>query len=290
LQRTKSESNGEKAYLNHEEVIMKIHGHQRTKGNNIITFKPEGNDATNFRIIQKLHSLALASIPSPQADLTSFEAAASRFRHDEIGRGFDKNFPEEEQLPKRLQVEISDVIQDGAIKARMFVNGKQVGNDLTDNSYDSDGYRFHDVFHLAYAAVLGWSPVIRQFLNCKRKSNLITDEVEDGGRAKATEEGISILVFAHAKRRKFYAGMSHVDDSVLKTIKSMTEHLEVSQCSTHDWEKAILDGYAVWRKIHQNSGGIITIDRANRSIIYHARQADLGSHINRKSIWMKNAA
>ncbi|MGW7530630.1 hypothetical protein ACWGJ5_46485, partial [Streptomyces sp. NPDC054783] len=30
-----------------------------------------------------------------------------------------------------------------------------------------DDYRFHDAFHLAHAAVLGWSPVSRFLLGCK---------------------------------------------------------------------------------------------------------------------------
>lgn len=37
-------------------------------------------------------------------------------------------------------------------KMRAHVNGEQVGDDLTDNADDPDGYRFHDVFHLGYVA------------------------------------------------------------------------------------------------------------------------------------------
>lgn len=60
-------------------------------------------------------------------------------------------------------------------------------------------YRFHDVFHLAYAAVLGWSPVLRALLKCKRKSHPWLDENQDGARAILIEEGISTFVFNHAK-------------------------------------------------------------------------------------------
>ena len=37
---------------------------------------------------------------------------------------------------------------------KAFINKKQIGNDLTDNSYISDGYRFHDVFHFSYKNIL----------------------------------------------------------------------------------------------------------------------------------------
>jgi hypothetical protein len=36
-------------------------------------------------------------------------------------------------------------------------------------------------------------------LGCKRKSNPRIDEVEDGGRAKAIEEGVAALVFQYAE-------------------------------------------------------------------------------------------
>ena len=67
----------------------------------------------------------------------------------------------------------------------MTMDGAPLGNELTDNAYENDGYRYHDVFHLAYAAVLGWSPVIRKLMDRKRKSDPQIDRIEDGGRATA---------------------------------------------------------------------------------------------------------
>ena len=82
---------------------------------------------------------------------------------------FDQAFPVGERLPRRFRVEFGeDVLPDG-VKVKMTMDGKPLGNELTDNAYENDGYRYHDVFHLAYAAVLGWSPVIRKLMNRKRK-------------------------------------------------------------------------------------------------------------------------
>ena len=117
---------------------------------------------------------------------------------------FDSDFPEHERLPRRFEVELRSVEIDGRKKMRALIDGEQVGDDLTDNAYDRDGYRFHDVFHYAFAAMLGWSPVVRGLLNRKRKSRSEVDEVEDGGRAAAIEEGISAIIFDHAKGRSFY--------------------------------------------------------------------------------------
>ncbi|MGB7443428.1 MAG: nucleoside triphosphate pyrophosphohydrolase family protein [Coleofasciculaceae cyanobacterium] len=186
-----------------------------------------------------------------------------------MGNSFDGGFPEHERLPRKFEVEITEVFQDNSIKMKAFVKGKQIGNDLTDNSYTNDGYRFHDVFHLAYAGVLGWSPVTRQLLGgCKRKSNFKVDEVEDGGRAKAIEEGISALVFSYARNHAFLEGVSAIDYHLLRTIKEMTSQLEVAQCSLRDWEKAILISYEVWRQVDKNRGGIVVVDLDACSITY----------------------
>jgi NTP pyrophosphatase (non-canonical NTP hydrolase) len=184
---------------------------------------------------------------------------------------FDTDFPQHECLPRRFAVEITEVSKDNSVKMKAFVNGQQIGNDLTDNSYANDGYRFHDVFHLAYAGVLGWSPVTRALIGgYKRKSSSKVDEVEDGGRATAIEEGISALVFSYAKDHNFLDGISTIDYQLLKTIKNMTSHLEVSRCSLGDWEKAILMGYQAWCQVNKNRGGTVSIDLDERSIIYQS--------------------
>jgi len=181
---------------------------------------------------------------------------------------FDGGFPQNECLPRQFIVEITEVNQDDSVKMRAFIDGQQIGNDLSDNSYSSDGYRFHDVFHLSYVAVLGWSPVIRSNLKLKRKSNPRIDEVEDGGRAIAIEEGLSALVFSYAKDHNFLEGVAALDYQLLKTIKNMSSHLEVARCSLGDWEEAILAGYEVWRQVEKNRGGTVVVDIDARSITY----------------------
>lgn len=189
------------------------------------------------------------------------------------GYFFDKNFPENERLPRQFEVEIIEVSKKNSVKLQALIDGKkfEFGSELTDNSYEGDGYRYHDVFHLSYLAVLGWSPVIRKLLERKRKSNFLIDEVEDGGRAGVIEEGISALVFSYAKNHHFLEGVTEIDYEFLKTIKNMTTNLEVSQCSLGDWEKAILVGYEVWRQVKKNKGGKVVIDIDSQSISYQVK-------------------
>ena len=159
---------------------------------------------------------------------------------------FDEHFPPEEQIPRTMDVSIRSI---GDREVVTLINGISFGEQLSDNRYDDDGYRFHDVFHISYATFLGWSPMVRSLLKCKRKSDPLVDEVEDGGRSRVIEEGISAMVFSYAERRKYLEGAGGVDEKVLKTIKDMTDHLEVRNCTQAEWERAITEGFKIWRHV-----------------------------------------
>jgi len=187
-------------------------------------------------------------------------------RHRITRDPFDRFAEPNERFPRQFDVQLTQAIEGDYVKSRAFLNGKQIGNDITDNAYSNDGYRFHDVFHLAYAAVLGWSPVTRKLLAIKRGSNKKVREVQDGGRASAIEEGISAFVFEYAREHNSLDGATRIDGDLLKLIKNATRNLEVSACTAAEWEHAILTGYAAWRVIENNSGGWIRVDLDARTI------------------------
>ncbi|MES2850553.1 MAG: nucleoside triphosphate pyrophosphohydrolase family protein [Bacteroidota bacterium] len=181
---------------------------------------------------------------------------------------YDELSPEHEQLPRKFFVTIYDTVENNVHVARSFIDDQQVGDDLTDNSYLDDGYRFHDVFHLSYVAILGWSPVFRKNTNNKRRSNPAINEVEDGGRAAVIEEGISALVFAYAKEHNWLENITSIDDSLLKTVMGMASHLEVKNKVAAEWEITILKGFEVWRNVMKNKGGKVLIDMQEKNISY----------------------
>lgn len=176
---------------------------------------------------------------------------------------FDEPFPPAEQLPRVLDVEVKT---NAAGKVECLVDGAPLGDCLSDNAYQDDGYRFHDVFHLSYAAVLGWSPIVRSLLNRKRRSDKQIDDVEDGGRAKVIDEAVSAIVYDYARKHRFFDGVTAIDFGMLKTIQSLVSHLEVGRCSLGDWENAILQGYAAWRIVRSHNGGMLHIDLHRRTI------------------------
>ncbi len=180
---------------------------------------------------------------------------------------FDEGYPEHERFPRKLQVALrTETYPNGRSVVQAYVGDKRLGDHLTDNAYVRDGYRFHDSFHFAFAAVLGWSPITRWLLGRKRKSRPEVDEVEDGARAKAAEEAISLFVFSHAKEYNWLEGKASVSSEMLRAVKWMANGLEVSQCSTGEWEDAIIQGFTAWRSIERNHGGVMTLDLDQRTI------------------------
>ncbi|WP_407185158.1 nucleoside triphosphate pyrophosphohydrolase family protein [Bradyrhizobium centrosematis] len=187
---------------------------------------------------------------------------------------FDAGLPEDERLPRRFEVELVDIEGEDRQRVRVVIDGRPFGAELTDNAYDPDGYRFHDVFHFAYAAVLGWSPITRALLRRKRKSRPLLDEVEDGGRAAVIEEGVAALAFEYARRHRFLESVAALDFQLLRTIKDMTSYLEVRQCTTGEWEQAILQGFNVWRAVLSARGGRISVDLDARCITFQGPSRD----------------
>jgi hypothetical protein len=184
---------------------------------------------------------------------------------------FDSSFPEQERLPRRFNVQFEEVRAVPDAKVRITIDDQTIGDSITDNSHSNDFYRFHDVFHFSYVAVLGWSPCVRNMLRRKRKSDPKIDEVEDGARAIITEEAISLLVFSYAKQGSLFTESGRVDHILLKTIGRLVADFEVSNRSSSEWEKAILMGYEIFRSLVENRKGVVKVDMVNRELSFSSR-------------------
>lgn len=181
---------------------------------------------------------------------------------------FDEGSPAHEQLPRHLVVDIAEVEIDGRKMSQLSRNGTRLGDPLTDNREDDDDYRFHDVFHLSYAAHLGWSPTLRRLLRVKRKSDPHIDEVQDGARAVLIEEGIATWIFNHGQRLALFEGMTSLDYGLLKSVRRFVAGYEAETCPLWLWEAAILRGYEIFRAASEHRGGRVTVDLNDRSIRY----------------------
>jgi len=210
--------------------------------------------ALAHRFDLSLDDVAVASIEKIKDRWRTTPAAERSF--------FDDEFPPHERIPRTTVVTFATTVTDDGreVVAVTREDGRPAGDPLTNASRVDDDYRYHDVFHLAHAAVLGWSPVTRFLLGCKRRSRPEFDEAEDGGRAIAIEEGISALVFSYAARHGYLKDVTRIDHDLLTTIGQMTAHLEVGACRAADWEYAILAGYKAWWQLRTCGSGRLELD------------------------------
>jgi NTP pyrophosphatase (non-canonical NTP hydrolase) len=188
----------------------------------------------------------------------------------------DRGRPKEEQIPRKFEIAFVTVRKG---LARMYLNGKQLGNDLTDNAYDNDGYRYHDVMHLVNAAKLGWSPVLRSMLGRKRKSNRRLDEIEDGARAQIVEEAVIKAIHSEGIRlarmtantktsnqMRLFPVPTDISSRFLNIIRSFVADLEASKNRHWEWEDAIIEGHQIFYDLRQEGQGTITVNLDERLI------------------------
>jgi len=215
-----------------------------------------------------------AGVSLEEAAKANLEKTADRWpqtRRRGFPKPFDSKYPEYERLPRRLSFDIREVKTDDE---NYFVyqncNGINIGDRLTDNIDYSDDYRFHDVFHYAYAAVVGWSPVLIAILRLKRKSEKKVDQNQDGARAILIEEGLATLIYNEAKRGgTLFAEVERgkLSFDLLKTVRSFVRGYEVEHVPYWVWEEAILQGFTAFRYLVERREGRITIDYRHRRLL-----------------------
>ncbi len=236
--------------------------------------KLENRDAAFPHLVTIMQRLVQAS---SDAGVT-LEAAAVKNLHKIFDRWprkrdfpshFDENGDKEEQLPRRMTIDIYE----RTVRKKVFVfqrsNGVYVGDPLTDNAAEPDDYRFHDVFHYAYAAVMGWSPVFRALMRLKRKSDPKIDEIEDGARAILIEEGVTNWIFRQAQQLQLFKEIQRggLPLDMLKHVREFVSGYESERCPLWVWEEAILQGYAAFRFLKANRRGRVQIDFSRRRLI-----------------------
>jgi NTP pyrophosphatase (non-canonical NTP hydrolase) len=228
-------------------------------------------DALRGDLIKLLRPLGRASVAAEvsldEAGWQNVAKTESRWPIEEkFPPLFDDGLHPDEQLPRLVRMEIYE--RDVGNKTFVFqkCNGVLVGDRLTDNHEPPDDYRFHDVFHLAHAAVLGWSPVTRALFKVKRKSTLNIDENQDGARAVLIEEGLTTWIFETAKEHQFFGNTRQLGFDLLKAVKGFVQGYEPQDLPLWLWERAILQGYAVFRRLQCERRGVVIADMAQREL------------------------
>jgi NTP pyrophosphatase (non-canonical NTP hydrolase) len=192
----------------------------------------------------------------------------------------DADRPLDQQLPRTFAYQFTNEVVGERMKlcVRDLADGSVAGDPLTDNSYEDDGYRYHDVMHLAFAACLGWSPVYRKLLKTAGKiqkrfvdipgeDGRRREDTEDGGRAQVIEEGIVAAAYVYYSQNP---GTETVGWPLLRHIKDLTgsTKVEVHVRTEAEWEVALLAGFRVWTKLRESGGGIVRGDLNSGELVF----------------------
>ena len=229
------------------------------------------------------HIAAIASLYHLSLDEvveTNVEKISCRYGHDHPTPLYDESadIPKHEKLPRHLEVCFVSTHRN---RLQMYWQGRRLGDPLTDNTQSEDGYRYHDIFHLAFAAKLGWSPVLRKLFGRKRKSDPNVDENEDGARARIVEEAVINAIHAEGVRQaqsrspsespteqRLFASKSEISFDLLKLIKNFVRNNEVTRSRYWEWEDAIYDSCHLLHQLREEGQGTITVDLDQRTISF----------------------
>ena len=244
--------------------LVASHGIERTERPQLTLFRPL---ATIMATLVKAADEAGVTLEA--AAVKNLAKISDRWPEADVYPvAFDIEANDEEKLPRTLVVDIFEREVRGETYVFQRCNGINIGDRLTDNAMTADDYRFHDVFHFAYVAILGWSPVIRDLLRLKRKSDPKIDEAQDGARAALIEEGVTTWIFGQADKLSYFENKKRGDlpFDLLKHVRQFVTGTEAESCPLWLWEEAILQGYAAFRFLRVHRRGRIRIDMINHKL------------------------
>lgn len=216
----------------------------------------------------------------------SLQKAAQAFLQDVPPPSlYDDGWPEFQRLPRQMAVRFVEDDSGPVAIVKMEPLGeltervarererKQLGDTLDDNLAVDDGYRYHDIIHLAHAAVLGWSPVLRALLGAKRKgpapagASDHVDRTQDGARAVAVEEGLAAFVFNFLEPDEFEATDDVLTWDLVKHVRRTVRGLEVDDQPPVAWKHAYRQAFTCFRELRDARGGTVAVDLDAQTLV-----------------------
>lgn len=249
---------------------------EREINTNLADRKPNrilGEIAWHLAAVASVYGLSLDEIAENNTKKVKYRADRS-----DVTPLHDEGREDNEKFPRIFEISIVSL---GPARSRMYFNGKRLGDDLTDNAYDDDGYRFHDVMHLAILAHLGWSPILRKMMGLKRKTESKIDEVEDGARAGIVEELVAKAFHSEGAKLageskkssksgpiRHFPNRNMITFKLLKSLHEYVKGLEVEKNKYWEWENVIYDASYLFHNFRIEKQGTVKVNLEKRSLEY----------------------
>ena len=187
------------------------------------------------------------------------------YDHQKLLRSMTVRFEEDHtaDIPTVRMIPLGELAERIALeRERKGLN--QLGSDLNDNAAVDDGYRYHDIIHLAHATVLGWSPVLRALMGAKRKDVGDLDRIQDGARGIAIEEGLTAFVFNYLE--PFGFAPDAIGWECFKHVRRTVRGLEVENQPVAAWRSAYTQAFALLPQLRDAQGGVVKCDLDTREL------------------------
>lgn len=166
--------------------------------------------------------------------------------------------------PKNAVVEFCEVrTPRGESGVQLWRDGKALTTPLLEHPGLVFGFRYVEVFHLAHAVILGWSPNTDRFLAAEVPPD--PAESDDLG----LEYAISALSVAYAAVDRDLSGASIVDPDLAEQIVDLAAP-RIPQFTEVDWQRAVSEGISAWRQLLAGTGRRVELDFASHQLRVHA--------------------
>jgi hypothetical protein len=167
--------------------------------------------------------------------------------------------------PPEYVFEFRPVVNEaGQAGAELWRNSERVSTPLFDHPALQIGYRYLDVFHLAHAVVLHWSPNTQQFLRGD-DSPLRRQAKTDQG----IEDMVSVLTYTYASFQHSDLARNGILDTDLVPQIQILVRSHVDQFSPADREHAVWEGIAAWRCLLAGNS-LVQLDFSRRCLYVSA--------------------
>lgn len=168
--------------------------------------------------------------------------------------------------PENAVIEFREVRnRAGETGIQLWRDGKALTTPLFDHPGVVAGLRYVEVFHLAHAVVLGWSPNTGRFLATDVQHD---DSAESGD--VGLEYAISALTLAYAATANRDLAQAKIVDPDLAAQIAALAAPQVPQFTQADWQRAASEGIDAWRQLIAGTGQRVELDFVSHQLGVHA--------------------
>jgi hypothetical protein len=153
----------------------------------------------------------------------------------------------------------------GETGIQLWRDGKALTTPLFDHPGVVVGLRYVEVFHLAHAVVLGWSPNTGRFLATDVQHE---DSAESGD--VGLEYAISALTLVYAATANRDLAQAKIVDPDLAAQIAALAAPQVPQFTQADWQRAASEGIDAWRQLIAGTGQRVELDFVSHQLGVHA--------------------